>query len=650
MMAALIFTSFLIPKLKRCGIDSITTSHRLKTLPSPFSGLKIVHFRRGFQPSAARADSSLYKKLIPYKFGWGASLTLALLLLVSTSIASADDGHGVIREANSDGASSLTILFPVTCDNAACARLNSLLFPTLFAYDPDTGIVEGAAPDNRALVLDPMLQDGNVQTLHLRDDLTWSDGTPITAYDVLFSYLLLGYANLTPFGYATEIPLSQQITGAQLIDEHTIAFAFSSSGCDSFARMNIPVAPAHVGVPEFSDIVKSISKTNEILSAKEWIEASQNYAIDANLSPFVLTGNLDPAVTGGFFTFESVRPGEDIRLLSDDLAYVYEDIPAGKNPVEMFLNGETNLLVNPEYERRDDLRAASGIQLAEMPSGSWDYMAFNFADPAHPRPGLDEDGREVDQGIHPIFGDIRVRRAMQLGIDVREIIEVAFQGNAMPIPANLPPTSWAYNADLAPTPYDPGTASRLLDEAGWRDINGDGYRECYGCRYADEGTSLTINLAVLDDYERNLVASVMQTQLARIGVRLASYPMYDYDQTYDAFLGGFDSQTSIYGRDPDQSLLFTRAGDALTRFGNVGSYNDPQIEQLFVEARSIPTCDVTQRAAVYRQIQSILQDQQPAVWLYARNDMVAARGIENFAPRPDNPLWNISQWVVHDEP
>ncbi|MBK8031822.1 MAG: hypothetical protein IPK17_20530 [Chloroflexi bacterium] len=156
-------------------------------------------------------------------------------------------------------------------------------------------------------------------------------------------------------------------------------------------------------------------------------------------------------------------------------------------PVERFLTGQTNLLLDVPFDRRADVRAARDVQIAEMPGGSWDMLLFNLADPTRPRDAYDEDGARRDQGQHPLFGDLRVRRAVQLAINVDEVIESAFHGNATRIAANYPPTSWAFDPDLAPLGYDPTEAERLLDEAGWVDVDGDGVRNCYHCLYGTEG-------------------------------------------------------------------------------------------------------------------------------------------------------------------
>ena len=115
-----------------------------------------------------------------------------------------------------------------------------------------------------------------------------------------------------------------------------------------------------------------------------------------------------------------------------------------------------------------DIRAAPGVKAVSFPSNLWSFIGLNVADPDHPPPGLDDDGNLFDQGHHPIFGDGRVRRALQRAIDVQAIIQGAVNGEGTQMASILIPTSWAADPDLAPVPYDPALAAQMLDEAGWR--------------------------------------------------------------------------------------------------------------------------------------------------------------------------------------
>jgi ABC-type transport system substrate-binding protein len=197
-----------------------------------------------------------------------AALTAALL---SASAAASQDGSGVIVEANPSSTFDLGPLNPLLCYSEYCQRIVEFLFPTLFAYDPANGALVGAADDNRALVVEPSLQAGEVQTLKLRDDLAWSDGAPVTAYDVFYSYLAAA-SSLIDSPYR---PVARQISGAQVSDEHTIALQYAAPDCSSFARSNLPIVPAHVFDAEFASFVDTMNaaQSDAIQPLETWLEA-----------------------------------------------------------------------------------------------------------------------------------------------------------------------------------------------------------------------------------------------------------------------------------------------------------------------------------------------------------------------------------------
>lgn len=278
-------------------------------------------------------------------------------------------------------------------------------------------------------------------------------------------------------------------------------------------------------------------------------------------------------------------------------------------------------------------------------------MAFNTADPRDPQNAFDEDGEPLEQGHHPIFGDVRVRRAMQLAIDVDTLIEASLLGFGTPVVANVPPYSWAFDPDLEAVDYDPKAAERLLEEAGWKDVNRDGMRECRECLYAPEGYSLAFDLMVMEGEGRPLAANFINRQLGRVGV-YANWRVMDSSsvlgearqQRYDAYLGGWNQP---FYADPDQTTIFTRAGDVIGLGNNSGSYFNETVDDLMTQAREVANCEVSTRAALYGEIQNVLQEDQPYVWLYAANDMIAADGdVMGFDPLPGRPFWNMRNWIV----
>ncbi|HEX2906297.1 MAG TPA: ABC transporter substrate-binding protein [Phototrophicaceae bacterium] len=565
-------------------------------------------------------------------FGWA---LVGLLLLVTP--AAAQDGRGVITIVNPVSTGGLTgSLNPALCNNSGCQTLLDLLLPTLFALDPTTGTVTTAAAENVGLVLDPALQSGDTQTLKLRQDLTWTDGTPVTAYDVLYTYLAL----TSPDFASAYQNIHNQIVSIGIVDSFTLTIQYHRATCGTFTRANFPILPAHTFDSDFAATITAAGAA--VRTRDEWyVLYPRNRVYETIVGhPF----NDFPAPTAGRFRLDAIRPGQDVRLSAGNTAFVYTDLPEGLSELDYFLAGQSSLLINPPADRRDDLRATPGLQIVEFPGWSWDYINFTTLDPKEAYKAFTEDGQLRDLEPHPIFGDVRVRRAVQMAIDVNEIIEIAFQGNATPMASYLPPASWAYNPDLQPIVYDPFAAAHLLDEAGWRDANRDGVRECRDCLYAEPDYPFTFTLQVQDGGQRDIVSHLIERQLSQIGIQVIIGGPTD-GMAADAYLQSSDA--AFERADPDRLPISLRDDTAFTPQNSFGSYPNPEIEALAEQARTVSACNLDQRANLYRQIQTLLQVDQPYAFLYVRNEMVvAAPGLLNFDPLPGNPYRNLLDWVV----
>lgn len=575
-------------------------------------------------------------------------LRVVLLLLMAVNSAgisrAQEDGSGVITEINARSAASTT-LDPLACQDEVCTRMTALMFPTLYAVDPSTRYPAEATPENNGLVIVASNVADSIQRLTLRDDLTWSDGKPITAYDVFYSYLAITSGRIsTPYW-----GLSQHILAARPVGEFEIEFAYREVDCTLPFTTNFPVIPAHLYDAQFSILVQDyrFDAADEIIDwMQDWWEWYPPRLFDSMRDYDKVS-----AVSHGVFHVEGYYSQKAIRLLSENgqLAYVLADQNSPLNPVQLFLNGESNLLFNPPYEARDELLAAPDTQVSQYPGLTALYINLNLADPKEPLPAFDLAGEPLEQGAHPIFGDVRVRRALQLGIDVQTLIDVAYQGYGTPLAANQIPASWAFDETLAPFTYDPTAAGLLLTEAGWRDVNGDGVRECTHCLYGQRYQNLSFEL--LYPQELGLVAEFIANQLREIGVAVslssstaeAILAVAGF-QTYDTYLF---TRTESFPVNPDQTGLFTQAGDRYPEGLNTGSYHNPRVEELMQQARTLPGCDPDERAAIYHEIQSILQEDQPYLWLFAPDEMVVASGgVQGFDPLPNAPLWNIRSWRV----
>jgi peptide/nickel transport system substrate-binding protein len=310
----------------------------------------------------------------------------------------------------------------------------------------------------------------------------------------------------------------------------------------------------------------------------------------------------------------------------------------------------------PAVQSRAEIRSTEGVQPFDFPGNAWDYFAMNLADPNNPQNGLDEEGNVIDQGQHPIFGNVEVRRAIAMGIDVDAIIDAAVFGEGERMTSFIIPASWAYDGDLPPIAYDPDAAATALEEAGWVDADGDGVREATADNeFADEGTPMSFTLYTNEgNTRREAVGTLIQDQLSQIGVQV-DFQTIDFNtlldimdaQTFDAIILGWRNG---YPDDPDATQLFTPGSDVVGAGSNFTSWNNEEFTDLNNQAKSLPGCDPAERAPIYAQMQEIFQPDLPYVPLFAINGMYAAQStVEGFDPYPSQLFWNVDTWAVRSE-
>jgi ABC-type transport system substrate-binding protein len=579
---------------------------------------------------------------------------LALFILIGVVNAQDAEGRGVIREGSA-AVDSVTTLNPILCADATCGRIVSLLFPSVIGVDLDARTFApggfGGLADGWVFDLETFDAEQPTLTVTLGDDHVWSDGLPITAYDVYFTHLALTTGGMVS---AAASAFNQAFSAVTLLDETTLVYTLRDRNCDVLAALDTYILPAHVYDTNFRDRVEGLGDNLADRFVREalWNTVTGGRATESFL--FNHPSNRQPVVTASpvGLRFDAHNTNDSIRLLHENemLAYELADVTSPDQSVNRFLNGDLNVLFNPPFPRRDDLRAAAArgdVRLFESTGNTWYTVAFNLADARNPRSAFDDDGQPVDQGQHFAFGDIRVRQAFQLALDVPAIIDSVLNGNGTRVPANQTPTSWAYNADLLPISHDPAQAARLLTEAGWVDANGDGVRECTGCLYAPEGTSLQISLFYPDSAQAGQIVSLMSQQLSRVGLSLNgqfSESTVLREQFFDAALV---QTVENYPVEPDQFDQLSAGGDVIGLGENITSYNDPDVANLLYQARTVPDCDIQVRADLYRQAQTRIQADSVYAPLFVVDQLLAARSsLENFDPRPQNLFWNIADWVV----
>ncbi|GAB5491948.1 MAG: ABC transporter substrate-binding protein [Phototrophicaceae bacterium] len=572
------------------------------------------------------------------------AIALIACLLLTTQ---AQDGHGVIRQGvinNLD--SDITSFNPLLCADMACYFTSELLFPTLFAVDHDTQWLTSGTEDNHALADSwTMSEDNSVITIQLRDDVFWSDGTAITAYDYFYSYLALDNG----LGRISSTQLDARVEGVVPISTTELVVILKEADCEALPHLNIPIIPSHVFDDSFAETTATFFTDALDNPRSSWVLWDETGNYDASL---LLNNSFNslPSVSGTNFEFVDWDNREHIRLRSGDVAFEMLAVSSFEDWTSRFLMGDLDVVpILPE--RLADFTSNPNVQIIETQSPLWSYIAINLADPSEPMNFADEDGNLLEQGEHPILGTLAIRQALELGIDKQSLIDIALHGQARVISSLSAPTSWAYDEAVAISEYNPDEAERLLEDAGWVRVAGRAIRECVNCGSAPDGTALRLSLAYSNQSQEGTTAILLQQQLRRIGIELSTYQSNFADmrgQRFDLYLGTWSND---YPASPSLNVLFNPQADVLNSGQNITSYNNPNVTALLENLDAVSQCDLSERQAIHSDIQGILRADLPYIPLYSETASIAVRAdIQNVSMTPDDIYWNLEDWVVFNAP
>jgi peptide/nickel transport system substrate-binding protein len=466
---------------------------------------------------------------------------------------------------------------PLLTTNATTQLIARQLFPALLGQEPQTGLI---TPTGLAQAWE-VSPDGRTYTFTLRPDLAWSDGVPVTAQDVQFSFAaLVDEAVQSPY-QASLAPLESLVA----VDQATVVVRFAADQCAGLHLLRHPLLPSHRYAPDFSDL-----RTNSLNSA--------------------------PTVSAGPFRFADHTPGEAIRLLRAATAdgtpatiteWRYRIVADATQRVAQLLTGALDAAPIPPAQV-DVLTNAGYLTLHQYPADSYSFLALNLADPQNPQPGQAE-GARLPQPPHPILGDVRVRQALALALDPAALLTATYGEHHYRLTSYVLPTlPWAYAADLPPLEPSPTEAATLLTAAGWVDNDGDGVRERAGQR-------LTLTLITNDDSPPRIrLGELARQQWAAVGVEVQLTPLpFDQmaatllGQTFDLAVAGWEN----LGPDPATNAFWHSREDQPGSGLNFVSFGDDEVDGWLDEAASLPGCAADARGERYRQVQRRLAEQVP---------------------------------------
>jgi len=474
-----------------------------------------------------------------------------------------------------------------------------LLFLRLFLEQPD--FADHPPTFLPQLVKDHSWSDDNLSLrIELRDDVLWSDGVPLTAEDVAWTFKAQTDPDVA-WGYSHS---KRAVNRVEARGPQTVVFHFTSVYPSRLADINEGVVlPKHAwGRLPF----------DRWRGNADWFRRH-----------LVVNGPYDLATWEPHHEIVLERNPRYFRRQRPKLDHVvFRVIPHSAHRFRQLLSGEIDFVEQIRAADQGRLEASNNARPISYWHRQYTHIVWN--------------------ACQEPFSDPRVRLALTLGIDRHHLVESLF-GNAARIGITpVPQSVWAFDTEILPWPHSPARARRLLADAGWVDSDDDGVLD-------KQGRPLSFELSTNSDNQVRLDAAMMiQSQLAEIGVDarvlgLEFNTLVDRNIEHD-----FDATIGAWGIDTTLDLRYAFHSSSRDSGYNYGCFSDPEVDRLIGEIRRQPTFELAR--PLLHDLQRIIHEQQPYTFLWEprRTDGAAIR-LRGLAPNLLSAYYNLEEWWVESE-
>ena len=466
------------------------------------------------------------------------------------------------------------------------SSIGGLIDESMFEYDENRKLT------NTGLASIEFDVENKTATVILNSkDYKWSDGQPVTIDDYIFAYQAIGNKDYTGVRYDDDYKnvvgmeeyhdgKADSVSGLEKVDDYTVKIHFkemSPSMQLAGGSVCAYIMPKHI----FKDIPEAEWEKSEYVRGTKFVGLGQ-------------------------FKIESIVAGESVTLVPNEHYYkgvakvdkVVMEVVSPDNIVSEMKAGNYDIatMPNSQYEAYKDL---TNVTLLGSQASAYEYIGFHLGKYDK------ETGKNVTDP-NAKMADVKLRQAMAYALDIDAAGQNLYNGlqhssNSIIIPFFKD----VYNKDQEGFSYNPEKAKQLLDEAGYKDVDGDGIRE------NKDGSKLTINFAARTRDEAN--ESLVQQYLnwwKEIGLNVQLYTgrtielnsFYDKVQADDPEIDVFAAGWST-GYDPNPSGLFGETAQF-----NFERYVDAEGTTIMDKISSTESFDSAKNVEFYKEWQKYVHD------------------------------------------
>jgi peptide/nickel transport system substrate-binding protein len=514
-------------------------------------------------------------------------------------------------------------------------------FP-LLEYHPYTlelePVLAASLPEVRSITEGPFA-GGQAFTYRIREGATWDDGTPVTGHDYVFTLKAAFHPLVRANAWRGYLSLIADVEVDEADPRRFTVYTRDDYFLALPATGNFNLYPRHIYDPgglmeqvSLADMADPVRADSLVNALEPLIEFATVFTADRFSRDTAYVQGAGPYRLASWVSGEEIVLERKTKWWGDQYRSAEEDqftalpgrlrfriIPDEQAAFTALQGGELDLMagITPAlYERLSREQKDAQINLVLPVFGQYVFIALN--------------------NRNPLLEDADVRRALAHCMDVDQAIETVLSGLGERITGPFQPAKPYYNRDLAPIPFDPGAAIRLLSRAGWVDTNGNGVvdkviqgkrRELELTLLTRPGSDIGANLALL--FQKGAREAGIKITVENRDFKLI---MEDVNRrNYDMAL------MSLRQSPADDDPYQTWHSDADRPDGsNKFSYFHPEADSLILVIRAEK--DLTRRYDLYKKLHARLYEDQPVIFLYAPREPVIARkevtGLKPAAMRP----------------
>ena len=480
-------------------------------------------------------------------------------------------------------------------------------------------------------------EDGMTVKYQLRDGIVWEDGDPFDCQDVVFSFETI----MHPESGAVSTTGYENMESVTCEDnDMTVVVNYAEFYAPYLMMFDDDILPSHLGL--------------DPATMQEW---------EYNRKPLSL----------GPYKLEEWVSGDSMTLVRNENFWLWESegkpyvdtvimrwIESREVGKQLIQTGELDFLWDLIEADIPEAETWEGVMVSMPASTGTERLVLNHVDPELDAPC--PDWLRENPSPHWALGDPLVREAIELGIDKQTIVDKLLFGLA-DVGTTEMNLGWGAE-DIPDSEYNPEKAMGLQEEAGWKDEDGNGVRECVGCPNAEAGKELKLKIQTTSGNAlREQAEQVLMEMMADIGIELyiENVPSSELFASYDsgAFRkhGQYDilMYTTSYGTDPHSQMdgyyasYNSPCDDNSGKGYNYARWLSDEFDEQMAIAGSSPDLEV--RKAAYQKGSELIADGRPHIYRYDRADIDLYR--EHFKGYVANVWtstgsWNSEEWYIEE--